>query len=162
VTFRQRDRQILATVVHLSWTRFPSQSVSDGRFPASRRHIYVLPRRWFILWAANRVGPSRSRKSTRPGANGVVDLSRFEFLDRLADLVPPLRKHRRRYHGVFAPNHKLRRAITSLAIGNVGKSQEAVTGGYAAGGRATGGAAVMRIRIKSPARTKRHGLPGPS
>jgi len=28
----------------------------------------------------------------------------------LADLVPPPRKHRHRYHGVFAPNHKLRRA----------------------------------------------------
>jgi hypothetical protein len=80
-----------------------------------------------------------SRKSTRPGANGVVDLSPFEFLDRLADLVPPPRKHRHRYHGVFAPNHKLRRAVTSLAIGNVGKRQEAVTGGRAAGGRATGG-----------------------
>jgi len=60
-------------------------------------------------------GPSRSRKSTRPGANGVVDLSPFEFLDRLADLVPPSRKHRHRYHGVLAPNHKLRRAVTSLA-----------------------------------------------
>jgi hypothetical protein len=44
---------------------------------------------------------------------------------RLADLVPPPRKHRHRYHGVFAPNHKLRRAVTSLAIGNVGKRQEA-------------------------------------
>jgi hypothetical protein len=26
---------------------------------------------------------------TRPGANGVVEISPFEFLDRLADLVPP-------------------------------------------------------------------------
>jgi len=32
---------------------------------------------------------------------------RPEFLDRLADLVPPPRKHRHRYHGVFALNHKL-------------------------------------------------------
>ena len=31
------------------------------------------------------------RKSTRPGANGVVEISPFEFLDRLADLVPPPR-----------------------------------------------------------------------
>jgi len=31
---------------------------------------------------------------------------------RLADLVPPPRKHRHRYHGVFAPNHKLRQAVT--------------------------------------------------
>jgi fibronectin-binding autotransporter adhesin len=38
-----------------------------------------------------------------------------------------------RYHGVFAPNHKLRRAITALAIGNVGKRRDAATGGYAVG-----------------------------
>jgi len=70
---------------------------------------YVLPRHK----AANWVGPGRSRTSTRPGANGVVELTPFEFLDRLADLVPPPRKHRHRYHGVFAPNHKLRRAVTA-------------------------------------------------
>jgi hypothetical protein len=37
------------------------------------------------------------------------------FLDRLADVVPPPRKHRHRYHGVFAPNHKLWRAGKGLA-----------------------------------------------
>jgi hypothetical protein len=41
--------------------------------------------------------------------------------------------------GVFAPNHKLRRAVTSLAIGNVGKRQEAVTGGHGGDGHATEG-----------------------
>jgi hypothetical protein len=60
---------------------------------------YVLPRHK----AANWVGPGRSRTSTRPGANGVVDLSPFEFLDRLADLVPPPRKHRHRYLGCLHP-----------------------------------------------------------
>jgi hypothetical protein len=84
----------------------------DGRI--SRVHD-VLPRHK----AANWVGPGRGRKSTRPGANGVVELSPFEFLDRLADLVPPPRKHRHRYHEVFAPNHKLRSAVTALAIGTV-------------------------------------------
>jgi hypothetical protein len=59
-----------------------------------------------------------------------VELSPFEFLDRLADLVPPPRKHRHRYHGVFAPNHKLRRAVTALAIGNIGKRGDATTGGH--------------------------------
>lgn len=96
---------------------------------------YVLPRHK----AANCVGPGRSRKSTRPGANGVVELSPCEFLDRLADLVPPPRRHRHRYHGVFAPNHKLRPAVTSLAIGTVGKRQEAATSGYASDDHATGG-----------------------
>jgi hypothetical protein len=96
---------------------------------------YVLPRHKTANW----VGPGRSRTSTRPEANGVVELSPFEFLDRLADLVPPPRRHRHRYHGVFAPNHKLRPAVTSLAIGNVGKRQEAATGGHTDDGSATGG-----------------------
>jgi len=52
--------------------------------------------------AVNWGGPGRSRKPTRSGANGIVKLSPFEFLDRLADLVPPPRKHRHRDHGVFA------------------------------------------------------------
>ncbi len=73
--------------------------------------------------------------------SGVVELSPFEFLDRLADLVPPPRKYRHRYHGVFAPNHRLRKAVTSLAIGNIGKRGDAATGGQAAGG-AVGGHAV--------------------
>jgi hypothetical protein len=60
-------------------------------------------------------------------------------LDRLADLVPPPRKHRHRYHGVFAPNHKLRQAVTALAIGNVGKQREAATDGHGGDGHGTAG-----------------------
>ena len=48
----------------------------DGRIIRIR---YVLPRHK----AANWVGPGRGRKSTRPGTNGVVELTPFEFLDRL-------------------------------------------------------------------------------
>jgi len=107
----------------------------DGRIACVR---YVLPRHK----AANWVGPGRGRKSTRPGASGVVELSPFEFLDRLADLVPPPRKHRHRYHGVFAPNHKLRSAVTALAIENVGKRRDAATGGHAVGGHAADGDAT--------------------
>ena len=103
----------------------------DGRIARVR---YVLPRHK----AANWVGPGRGRKSTRPDASGVVELSPFEFLDRLADLVPRPRKHRHRYHGVFAPNHKLRSAVTALAIANVGKLRDAATGGRAVGGHAAG------------------------
>ena len=40
---------------------------------------------------------------------------------------------------MFAPNHKLRPAVTSLAIGNVGKHGDTATGGHASDGRATGG-----------------------
>jgi hypothetical protein len=104
----------------------------DGRIARIR---YVLPRHK----AANWVGPGRGRKSTRPGANGVVELTPFEFLDRLANLVPPPRKHRHRYHGVFAPNHKLREAVTALAIGNIGKRRDAAAGGHGGDGHAAGG-----------------------
>jgi hypothetical protein len=57
----------------------------------------------------------------------------------LADhVIPPPRKHRHRYHGVFAPNHKLRRAVTALAIGNIGKPRDPGAGGHAGKAHATG------------------------
>jgi hypothetical protein len=40
---------------------------------------------------------------------------------------------------VFAPNHKLRSAITALAIGNVGKRRDAATDAHAVGGHAARG-----------------------
>jgi hypothetical protein len=114
----------------------------DGRIARVR---YVLPRHK----AANWVGPGRGRKSTRPWANGVVELSPFEFLDRLADLVPPPRKHRHRYHGVFAPNHTLRSTVTALAIGNIGKRGEAPLDGHARGGPVAGGYCDTRAKPRS-------------
>jgi hypothetical protein len=57
----------------------------------------------------------------------------------VADLVPQPRKHRHRYHGVFAPNHTLRPAVTALAIGNIGKRCDGATGGHAGDGHAAGG-----------------------
>ena len=96
---------------------------------------YVMPRHKAAGW----VGPGRKRKSTQPGANGVVELTPFEFFDRLADLIPQPRRHRHRYHGVFAPNHPLRPAVTALAIGNVSKQRDAPTGGHGGDEHATGG-----------------------
>ena len=40
---------------------------------------------------------------------------------------------------MFAPNHKLRSAVTALANGNVGKRRDAATDGHAVGGHAAGG-----------------------
>ena len=85
-------------------------SVVPGADDRPERVRYALPRHKRAAW----VGPGRTRKSTRPGTSGVVDLSPFEFLDRLAALIPPPRKHRHRYNGVFAPNHPLRPAVTAI------------------------------------------------
>jgi hypothetical protein len=89
-------------------------SLHTRRDGGPERIRYSLPRHKRGQW----VGLGRKRKATAPGENGVIDLSPGEFLDRLADLVPPPRRHRHRYHGVFAPNHPLRPAVTALAIGN--------------------------------------------
>jgi hypothetical protein len=51
---------------------------------ADGRIRYAMPRHK----AANWVGPGRGRKSTRTCAHGLVELAPFEFLDRLADLIP--------------------------------------------------------------------------
>ena len=72
----------------------------------------MLPRHQTANW----VGPGRGRKSTRPGEGGGA-LSPFEFLDRVADLERPPRKHRNRYRGVFAPKHGLRSAVTRSPSG---------------------------------------------
>ena len=121
----------------LSVTRGP-----DGRITRIR---YVLPRHKAANWG----GPGHGRQSTRPGANGVVELSPFEFLDRLADLVPPPRKHRHRYHGVFAPNHRLRKAVTALAIGNIGKRREAAAGRHGGDGHGTGACCDAQAKPRS-------------
>jgi len=56
-------------------------------------------------------------ESVKPGPGGSVTLmlTPLELLDRLAALIPPLRRHRHRYFGVLAPNAPLRSAVTALA-----------------------------------------------
>jgi hypothetical protein len=51
----------------------------------------------------------------RPDGQTVLALTPLEFLDRLAALVPPPRRHRHRYHGVLAPNAPLRAVVTARA-----------------------------------------------
>ena len=45
-----------------------------------------------------------------------LQLSASEFLDRVAALIPPPRKHRQRYFGVLAPNSPWRALVTAQAI----------------------------------------------
>jgi hypothetical protein len=58
--------------------------------------LYHLPRPW-------------------PDGQTVIRLDPLELLDRLAALIPPPRSHRHRYHGVLAPNARLRSAVTARA-----------------------------------------------
>jgi hypothetical protein len=60
----------------------------------------------------------------RDGTTHVV-LEPLDFLARLAALVPPPRMHLTRYHGVFAPRHALRAAITPASRGRGTRDQGA-------------------------------------
>jgi hypothetical protein len=49
-----------------------------------------------------------------PDGRTVLLLSPLELLQRLARLVPPPRTHRHRYHGVLAPNARLRAQVVAI------------------------------------------------
>ena len=51
----------------------------------------------------------------RPDGQTALSLTPLEFLDHLAALIPPPRKHRHRYHGALAPHSPLRPAVTVYA-----------------------------------------------
>jgi hypothetical protein len=52
---------------------------------------------------------------SRPNAPSAITLEPLELIDRLVVLIPPPRIHRHRYHGVLAPNSRLRAAVTARA-----------------------------------------------
>ena len=85
----------------------------------------------------------RMRKSTRPVANGVIQLSPFELLTPACRSRPATAAASAQHHGVFAGNHHPRRAGTALFIGNVGKQREEATDGHARDHRGTGGRCDM-------------------
>jgi Putative transposase len=66
----------------------------------------------------------------------MLHLTPLEWLDRVAVLIPPPRRHRHRYHGVLARNAPLRAAVTAQAglpvagpspLGRAGASLQATT-----------------------------------
>ena len=83
--------------------------------PSARgRHRRRLPARDRTAPTGHRpsypLGRSRSR-----GPAASSSSRRLSFSPQLADLIPQPRRHRHRYHGVFAPNHPLRPTVTALA-----------------------------------------------
>jgi hypothetical protein len=59
----------------------------------------------------------------KPAANGqtILLMQPSELLDKLAQLIPPPRRHRHHYHGVLAPNSPLRPKIMALAMAETAK-----------------------------------------
>lgn len=80
--------------------RYRARPVFAGERPAwlepDQRLVYRLPK-------------------PRPGGQTALYLTPLAFLDCIAALVPPPRKHQHRYHGVLAPNSPLRPTVTAYA-----------------------------------------------
>ena len=62
------------------------------------------------------VHPCTAKTPYRDGTTDVV-FEPLDFMARLAALVPPPRVNLTRYHGVFAPNHRLREQVTPAKRG---------------------------------------------
>lgn len=62
-----------------------------------------------------------------PDGRSVLVLSPLELLQRLARLIPPPRIHRHRYHGVLAPNAKLRTQVIALGRSDLDEGVETAT-----------------------------------
>ena len=60
-------------------------------------------------------------ESVKPGPGGGVSLmlTPLELIERLAVLIPPLRRYHHRYYGALSPNASLRAKVTALASANV-------------------------------------------
>lgn len=68
-----------------------------------------------LRWIAN--GEKLHYQLNKPNAEGktALILTPDEFLDRIVALIPPPRKHRHRYFGVFAPNSPWRKRVIARA-----------------------------------------------
>jgi len=84
----------------------------------------------------------------KPAPDGRTELllSPLQLLERLARFIPPPRVHRHRYHGVLAPNAKLRAAVTCIGR----PEAETRSAPLAARPRAT--SSSIRLRPSSPPR----------
>jgi len=66
--------------------------------------------RWNGPWLTYRLP-----KPTHTGKKS-IQLDPIEFLDKIAAFIPPPRRHRHHYHGVFAPNAPIRPLIVKTAV----------------------------------------------
>ena len=95
-----------------------------------------------------------------PDGTTALSLTPLEFLERLALLIHPPRIHRHRYHGVLAPNAKLRYQVIALGHeqGRVEESPSGQLGTQSVAG-STGGAPARPVRPRAGPSKRAFGSP---
>ncbi len=68
-----------------------------------------------LVWLEEGERLSYRLPKPRPDGQTTITLTALEFLDLIALLIPPPKRHRLRYFGVLAPNASLRQAVTARA-----------------------------------------------
>ena len=94
------------------WVHGNDRAGRERLFRYCARPLFAAER---LVWAS---GAQRLRyQLPQPGPRGetVLMLTPLQFLDRIALLIPPPRRHRHRYFGVLAPNSPWRAAVTARA-----------------------------------------------
>lgn len=63
-------------------------------------------------------GPWLTYRLSKPTHTGIrsIQLDPLDFIDKIAAFIPPPRRHRHHYHGVFAPNSPMRKIIAKEAV----------------------------------------------
>ncbi len=81
------------------------------------RLIRYCARPCFVSENLRMNGPWIVYRLSKPNYKGrkFIQLDPMEFLDRIAAFIPLPRRHRRHYHGVFAPNAPLRKMVRACA-----------------------------------------------
>lgn len=105
----------------LAWAKNGSSLDASVRIAARdraglERLLRYSARPPFVLERLERLDAHRiSYRLAKPQRDGIttLTLTPLEVIDHLTALIPPLRQHRHRYHGVLAPNSPLRAAAAA-------------------------------------------------
>jgi hypothetical protein len=68
-----------------------------------------------VLLKAGHFGWPQVGQKPRRATRTFIQLEPLEFIERIAAFIPYPRRHRRRYHGVFAPSSSLREKVAANA-----------------------------------------------
>lgn len=77
--------------------------------------LSAAPRAQRLAWASRGERVVYSLPKPGPVGQTALSLTPLEFLDQLAALVPPPRRHRHRYHGALAPYAPFHASVTARA-----------------------------------------------
>ncbi len=115
--FNCKEVEKMLTYANSGFSLNASVKINSWDREGLERLIRYCARPCFISENIRMNGPWIIYRLSKPTYKGrrFVQLDPMEFLDRIASFIPLPRRHRRHYHGVFAPNAPLRKKVIACA-----------------------------------------------